>query len=56
MTAIKRHPVEIEHADSDRRVFVRVNGYEIDVYVDENGLLVGLQKHGELIGELSADF
>lgn len=55
-TSVKAHPVTIEHADTDRRVFVRVNGYEIDIYVDEDGLLVGLYHEGKLTGELSADF
>ena len=50
------HPLEIEHADQDRRVFIRVNGYEVDIYVDEDGLLVTLYRHGKLTGELSADF
>lgn len=53
---MQTHPVEIEHADTDRRVFVRVNGHEIDIYVDEDGLLVSLYRHGQMTGELSADF
>ncbi|MBV8775040.1 MAG: hypothetical protein JO166_22295 [Deltaproteobacteria bacterium] len=53
---MKTHPVEIEHADNDRRVFVRVNGYEVDIYVDDEGLLVTLYRQGQLTGELSADF
>ncbi len=53
---MKIHPLEIEHADQNRRVFIRVNGYEVDIYVDEDGLLVTLYRHGQLTGELSADF
>ena len=49
------HKITIEQID-DSRLIVSVNGYEIDILADQDGLVATLQKGGEIHSEIAIDW
>ncbi len=49
------HKITVEQVD-DGRVIVSVNGYEIDILADEDGLCATLQKDAIVHSEIAIDW